>query len=147
MKFAIYVAGFMGVFCIFDIVVLLLNQSALSVICSSGAGGLRRSWHFPPVNDPLTGFAVPGNSLSSFGHMLVGDGCWSRYCPPTNDFSTELATSCARLLRRRDCSSEISRTPGQKPIRMLGLTIPPTAFLCVNACPGVHSMVYNDHID
>ena len=42
MKFAIYVAGFMGVFCIFDIVVLLLNQSALSVICSSDEGRLRR---------------------------------------------------------------------------------------------------------
>ena len=58
------------------------------------------SWDSPPGNGLLDGVAVVGNSLSSCGRMLAGARAERRGCPPANMGSSEVETSCARLLRR-----------------------------------------------
>ena len=55
---------------------------------SSGERASHRSW-------------ASGISLSSCGRMLAGAGRGCGGCPPTNEGSSDVATSSARLLRRR----------------------------------------------
>ena len=70
----------------------------------------------------LTGVAVPGNSPSSCGQMLAGAECGHGCCPPANQRSSEEGTSCARLLRRRDCSSELVLSSGER--ALTGVAVP-----------------------
>ena len=54
--------------------------------------------------------------------MLAGAGCGSGGCPPANQRSSVVRTSCARLLRRRDCSSELALSSGERPLT--GVVLP-----------------------
>jgi hypothetical protein len=55
-----------------------------------------------------------GNRLSSCERMLAGaeGGCGG--CPPTNESSSEVAISCARLLRRRQPLRELGLSFGER---------------------------------
>ena len=74
-----------------------------------------RSWGFPPGNGPLAGVAFAGNRLSSGERMLAGAGRGCGGCPPTNEGSSELATSAARLLRRRQPLRGLGLSSGERP--------------------------------
>jgi hypothetical protein len=67
----------------------------------SGERASHRSW-------------VAGNSLSSCGRMLAGAERGSRGCPPTNDGSSEVVKSCARLLRRGHPLQELVPSFGER---------------------------------
>ena len=55
-----------------------------------------------------------GNNLSSCERMLAGAGCGCEGCPPTNEGSSEVTISYARLLRRRQPLSEVVPSSGER---------------------------------
>ena len=68
---------------------------------SSGERASHRSW-------------ASGISLSSCGRMLAGAGRGCGGCPPTNEGSSDVATSSARLLRRRQTLKELVLSSGER---------------------------------
>ena len=68
---------------------------------SSGERASHRSW-------------ASGISLSSCGRMLAGAGRGCGGCPPTNEGSSDVATSSARLLRRRKPLQELGLSSGER---------------------------------
>ena len=83
-------------------------------LACSGEDNPYGSWCLPPANGLLTGVAFSGNILSSCGPMLAGAGRGCGGCPPTNEGSSEVATSAARLLRRRQPLSEVVPSSGER---------------------------------
>ena len=77
------------------------GQPLREVVLSSGERGSRRSWG-------------SGNLLSSCGRMLAGAGCGCGGCSPTNECSSEVAISCACLLRRRQPLQELGLSSGER---------------------------------
>ncbi len=80
----------------------------------SGEDGFRRWWGFSPANGLLAGVAGFGDMLSSCERMLAGAGAGCGGCPPTNESSSEVAISFARLLRRRQVSSVVGLSSGER---------------------------------
>ena len=68
---------------------------------SSGERAFHRSW-------------ASGNNLSSFGRMLAGAGRGCGCCPPTNEGSSEVTISYARLLRRGQPLRELGLSSGER---------------------------------
>jgi len=64
------------------------GQPLRELVPSSGERSSHRSW-------------TSGNRFSSCGRMLAGAGRGCGGCPPTNEGSSEVTISYARLLRRR----------------------------------------------
>ena len=58
-----------------------------------------------------------GINLSSFERMLAGAGRGCGGCPPTNEGSSEVAISAARLLRRGQPLRELVPSSGERPSR------------------------------
>ncbi len=65
----------------------------------------------------LAGVALVGISLSSCGRMLAGAGRGCGGCPPTNNGSSEVTISYARLLRRGQPLRELGLSSGERASR------------------------------